>query len=126
MCGSFWDVVVSLLSHDARITNWVRCSFGLDHHPFDFVVKVHVLQVSKVEMEAATMPESEIQRTSTGIQSYAGHLSLLRHKNTTIQVPHIRLRNGGSKMQITRVAEANLFTFDVDFVAFEASEVKKK
>jgi len=29
-------------------------------------------------------------------------------------------------MPFTGVAEVNMFTFDVDFVAFEASEVKKR
>jgi len=84
-------------------------------------MQVHVLQVSKVEMGATTMPESEIQRTGTGVQSC---LSLLWNNCMTIQVPHIVLCDSSSEMKFTRMSEANTIILNPNLIAFEASEVE--
>src|SRR5580704_14002508 len=102
-----------LLPKDAWLTDGIRRSSQLSDHTSDRFTIMHMLQVSKVEMRATTMPESEIHRTSA---SSIGRLRL-RDNDMPIEISNITFSDCGSEMKVIGMIKHDLIIHNSDTIA---------
>ena len=107
-----------LLSKNAWFTDGVRRSPRLNHHTSDRLGIMHVLQISKVEVRVATMPESEIQWASTDSIGRLG----MGNNNMTIEVPSVIAGDCGSEVKVIEAIEHDLVILNGDAISLHSSQ----
>jgi hypothetical protein len=110
-----------LLSKDTGLTDWVRGTQRGESHPRDNLVEVHMLEISKVKMRTALMPQSQIQGAGAGS---LGHLWLLGYNDITIKVPNVLHIYSGSETLLSTIDKGNSIILYGHRIVLQSSKVE--
>jgi len=119
MGGSFRDIVTVLFAKDTWLTNGIRSRLGADFHACNKTLGVHSLQIIKVEMRAATVPECEIKWQG------AGSISRLGDDSVPIQIAYVVFINSGCKEHTASLCKFQVVSLNGNFVALLTSEMQE-